>query len=338
VRDQNELPGLLGAIQLGGEIAAIGAVGVRKVGSSEPIRVSDQVHIGSCTKAMTATLIGMLVEERKLSWGSTIREVFAEISGELHPQYQSVTLSQLLTHRAGLPHDGPWWGLAGETPTEKRRALLTTMLVDKPATKPGSTYAYSNVGYVLAGHMAEQVTGESWESLLRARLFEPLGMESAGFGSPGHLGKLDQPWGHRTTGKQLQPTLLDNAPAMGPAGTVHCSIPDWARFATLHLQGEHEGSRLLKPATLRTLHTPPQGRDYAAGWMVTVQSWAGGLALTHNGCNTCWYATIWLAPILNVAIFVATNRGDQRAATACNAAVLELIQSLPALARLAQRN
>ncbi len=123
------------------------------------------------------------------------------------------------------------------------------MLKDAPLTKPGSTYAYSNVGYVLAGLMAEHVSGQSWETLMNKRLFEPLGMTSAGFGSPGHPGKVDQPWGHRDSGGEVRPTQVDNAPVMGPAGTVHCSVPDWAKFASLHMseragkaqatQGEH---------------------------------------------------------------------------------------------------
>jgi CubicO group peptidase (beta-lactamase class C family) len=173
---------------------------------------------------------------------------------------------------------------------------------------------------------------------MRERLFEPLGMESAGFGSPGHPGKVDQPWGHRVTRKQVEPTLIDNAPAMGPAGTVHCSISDWAKFAALHLQGERGNSRLLKPATLRALHTPPKGRDYASGWIVTEQPWAGGRALTHSGSNTLWFCTIWLAPVLDVAILVATNRGGKEAETACNAAATALIESLPALAQVARRD
>jgi CubicO group peptidase (beta-lactamase class C family) len=338
VRDEHDLPGLIGAIQAGPRVTVVGAVGIRKLGAPEPMRVSDQVHLGSCTKAMTATMIGTLVEEHKLSFGSTIRDVFPEIASKLHPQFQGVTLSQLLTHRAGLPHDAPWWRLPGQTATEQRRAILTTMLVGDPASKPGSTYAYSNVGYALAALMAEQVTGRSWETLMRERLFEPLGMESAGFGSPAHAGKVDQPWGHHLKSKKIEPTLLDNPPAMGPAATVHCSMADWAKFAALHLQGERGNSRLLKPATLRTLHTPPKGCDYAAGWLVAERSWAGGRALNHNGSNTCWYSTIWLAPILDFAILVATNRGDKAAATACDATASGLIESLPALTQLAQQS
>ena len=58
--------------------------------------MTDQVHIGSCTKAMTATLIGMLVESGLLTWSTTIRDVFPELASRLHPDFQKVTLSQLL--------------------------------------------------------------------------------------------------------------------------------------------------------------------------------------------------------------------------------------------------
>jgi CubicO group peptidase (beta-lactamase class C family) len=328
VRDDHHLPGLIGAILIGSRVAAIGALGIRKIGSSEPMQVTDQVHLGSCTKAMTATLIGMLVEEQKLKWSSTIRDVFPEESANLHREFQSVTLSHLLTHRAGLPDNAAWWQLPGETATQKRQALLAIMLANKPASRPGTTYAYSNVGYALAGLMAEQVTGESWESLLSRRLFEPLGMASAGFGSPGHPGNVSQPWGHHYVGKDVRPTLLDNAPALGPAGTVHCSVPDWAKFAALHLGSETGSSKLLKPATLETLHTPPPGREYAGGWLVFERSWAGGRALNHSGSNTNFFVTIWLAPARNFGILVATNQGGKEAETACDESVQALLRAI----------
>ena len=126
IRDSHQLPGLIGAIVRGETLAAIGAAGVRKLGSDEPIEVTDQVHLGSCTKAMTATLIGTLVDEGLLSWSSTIRSVFPELASRIHPDFQAATLSHLLTHRAGLPHDASWWRLPGRTTTDKRRAALWT--------------------------------------------------------------------------------------------------------------------------------------------------------------------------------------------------------------------
>jgi CubicO group peptidase (beta-lactamase class C family) len=332
IRDEYHLPGLIGVILIGNRLAASGAVGIRKIGSAQPINVSDQMHIGSCTKAMTATMIGSLVEDGKLSWISTFRTVFPEIADQLHPQFQPVTLSQLLTHRAGLPHDGPWWSVPGATPTEQRHALLIGMLEHAPLSRPGSTYGYSNVGYALAGLMAERVSGESWETLMQRRLFEPLGMASAGFGTPGRSGVVTQPWGHHLDGKNIKPTQQDNAPSMGPAGTVHCSVPDWAKFAALHLAGERGESKVLKPSTVKTLHIPPPSCEYAAGWIVAERSWAGGAALNHNGSNMSWYAIIWLAPARNFAILVATNQGDKQAEQASDRAASALIRALPAFA------
>jgi CubicO group peptidase (beta-lactamase class C family) len=329
IRDEHHLPGLIGAILTGDRLAAIGAVGVRKAGAPDSIRVTDQVHLGSCTKAMTATMIGTLFDEKMLSSETTIRQVFPTVAPKLHADFQSVTLWQLLTHCAGLPANGPWWQLSGKTATEKRRDLLLRMLSKAPRSRPGSTFGYSNVGYALAGLMAEQVTGESWETLMRRRLFEPLGMDSAGFGVPGHPGQVDQPWGHHAVGKANIPTRQDIvAPAMGPAGSVHCTMPDWAEFAALHLGGTQGKAKLLKAATFLALHTPPPGNNYAGGWLVAERPWAGGHTLTHDGSNLSWYATISIAPARDFAVLVATNRGGDSAAKACHQAAAKLIESL----------
>ena len=332
VRDTNHLPGLIGAIFTGDRLAAIGAVGIRKIGSTLPIKVTDQVHLGSCTKAMTATIIGMLVDEGKLTWNSTIREVFPEMAPQIHADFQKVSIYQLLTHRAGLPVNVSWWELQGQTPTEQRFSILTTALGNPPQNRPGSTYVYSNVSYALAGLIAEQVTGQPWEVLMRRRLFEPLAMTTAGFGSPGRPGGVDQPWGHRPSGGQVQPTQADNAPSLGPAGTVHCSIQDWGKFATLHMTAERGKAKLLKLSTFRTLHTPPAGFEYAGGWTVVQRTWAGGRTLSHNGTNTAWYSTVWLAPARDLAFLVSINQGGKVAEAASDAAVVQLIRAVDFLA------
>ena len=90
--DAQHLPGMIGAIVRGGSLASIGAAGVRKIGSAEPMQVLDQVHLGSNTKAMTATLLGMLVDDGLLNWSSTIRDVFPEVASRLHPDFQTSRL------------------------------------------------------------------------------------------------------------------------------------------------------------------------------------------------------------------------------------------------------
>src|SRR5687768_14537716 len=154
----------------------------------------------------------------------------------MHEDFRGVTLQQLLTHRAGLPANGDWWMLGKGTTTQQRRVLAKNVLKEAPLHEPGTKYEYSNVGYAIAGLMAEQATSKSWEELMQKGLFEPLGMKSAGFGPPGAKGKVNQPWGHAMNGGELVATQFDNAAALGPAGTVHASLADWGKFIALHLK------------------------------------------------------------------------------------------------------
>jgi CubicO group peptidase (beta-lactamase class C family) len=325
--DGRRLPGMIGAVVRGEELSSIGAVGIRKIGSPELLRIDDLMHLGSCTKAMTATMIGTLVDEGKLRWDSTVREVFPEQAEAFHPDYRSVTLHQILAHRSGLPHDVAWWQMGqGRSIVEQRRALLFGALRVPPEVKPGSTYSYSNTGFVLAGMMAEAVTKTPWEDLMRRRVFGPLGMTSAGYGPPGTRGKVDHAWGHRASGNLVEAVHDDNAPSLGPAGTVHCSMRDWARFASLHLRGSLEGVRLVKPETLKVLHTPGPGEEYVGGWLVVDRSWAGGRALTHSGSNNFWYCTIWVVPGRDFAVLVATNAAGKPAERACDQAINGLVR------------
>jgi CubicO group peptidase (beta-lactamase class C family) len=189
-------------------------------------------------------------------------------------------------------------------------------LAVSPEAAPGSKYIYSNQGYSVVGAMLEKIGGKPWETLLREKLFKPLGMKTAGFGVPGTPGKVDQPWGHARVGGEIEPRQSDNPPAIGPAGTVHCSLDDLARYAVFHLtRGERGG--LLKPETFRRLHTPTTG-DYACGWFSVARDWAGGKALMHNGSNTMWFVVMWLAPEKKFAVLVATNIGGEQANKGCD--------------------
>jgi CubicO group peptidase (beta-lactamase class C family) len=335
IRVKHKFPALAAAVVVDGKIVATNAVGFRKHGGTEAVTVNDKFHIGSITKSMTATVAAMLVEQGKISWTTTIGESFPDDGEQLHPNYRGVTLEQLLTHRGGAPGNAPkllWikaWN-AGGPPAEQRRDFVKGILARKPEVKPGTKYIYSNQGYAIAGVLLEQAAGKPWEELMRAMLFEPIGMNSAGFGAPATPGKVDQPWGHTKgllTGIEPVPPgpRADNPPAIGPAGTVHCSLPDLAQFVVFHLAGEQGASELLKPALFKKLHTSA-GDDYALGWVVLDRKWAGGRALMHNGSNTMFYVVVWMAPERNCAVIVATNVGVDAAFEGCDEAAGNLIE------------
>jgi CubicO group peptidase (beta-lactamase class C family) len=326
---QHDVPGMAAAVVRNGEIVALGVAGVRTRGKPDKIATADRFHLGSDTKAMTAMLCGILVDEGKLKWSQTLGETFPELKKSMNPQYQAVTLEQLLTHRGGAPGDltkdelwGKLWQHKG-TPTSARRLLLQGVTSKAPEATPGEKFIYSNAGVSMAGHMAEKVTGKSWEDLLREKIFRPLGMTTAGFGAPGTPAKNDQPRGHKADGSPVEPgPAADNPVAIGPANAVHCSIGDWAKFAAANLPSAKK--KLVKPETLEKLHTPAPGEPkYAMGWIIAEgQPWAGGPALTHGGSNTMWMAVAWLAPGRNFAVLVACNQANDKA---CNDAVLALI-------------
>jgi len=313
IRAKAKLPALAGMLIVGDEVVEIAATGVRTKGDSTPVTVDDKWHIGSNTKAMTATLAGIFVERGLIEWSTTIEEVFPELRGQVRPEFLDVRLDELLSHTAGISNnvgETPFWATSRETEapiTEQREVWLPQLLSLEPGAARG-TFAYSNSGFVVAGAMLESLTGESWETLMQRELFQPLGMNGAGFGPPGDPeASADQPRGHRGEGNSATPVYADNPPALGPAGTVHVSLPEHARFLIAHMRGAQGEDGIVSAGTFEKLHTPFPETTYAQGWGVAERDWARGSTLSHNGSNTLWYHTVWLAPVRDVAIVVATN-------------------------------
>jgi CubicO group peptidase (beta-lactamase class C family) len=353
IRAANKIPSLAGAIVTIDGVIALGASGLRADGRPEPVTPGDRYHLGSCTKAMTATLIGILVEKGVLKWETTLAEALPSLKDSMHADYRTVTVTDLLTQRTGVPaeldRDGAWaqlWKNEG-TLIEQRAGCVKTVMAWGPSHERAK-FEYSNTNFIIAGHVAEVATGKSWEELTRELLFEPLGMSSAGFGAPGEAGKFDQPQGHHEDGTPVGVGLgSDNPAALGPAGTVHASMEDWGKFIALHLRGARAaetggsvkvGEVAISGETFRRMHTAVTGNggDYAMGWVVARRHWGKGppidgkpgdsTVLNHAGSNTMWFAVTWLAPNRGFAVLSATNSASEAAMKATDAAAGMMIQ------------
>lgn len=342
IRYTLDLPALGGMLLQGGQIVEMAAVGLRAIGHSDQVSPGDRWHIGSLTKAMTATVAGVLVEEGVVNWTTTLEEVFPHLTGDMRPEYRNVRLEELLSHSSGLPSDmteAPSYSSFRHSPDPLpvQRRLFTAEMLARPGASTRGTYHYSNTGYIVAGCMLEELTGKSWEELMQLYLFGPLGMHATGFGAPGSVhGSPDQPRGHRRQGGHWiseTPGLLGDNPAfIGPAGTVHTNFPDYARYMAAHLAGARGHGGMVTAETFQKLHTPVPGLSYAMGWGVGNGSWAGGRFLSHGGSNGLWYAVVLIAPERDFAMFVVTNAGDDDGADGTGAAVDLLIERFDAAA------
>ena len=310
--------------------------GVRKVGDPTSIKSTDEFHLGSCTKAMTATLIGMLVDEGKLRWNSTLSELFPEI--KMDDGYKTVTIEMIGAHRAGFPANvtdsALWNSLWSKDSLTGRKLVLASVLASAPTTAPGTQYVYSNVGYMVLGSVVDRMSGTDWESFIQKRLFDPLGMSSCGFGPAGdpNASPPDEPWGHKQNGSELIPVPPDlngdNPPAMNSAARVHCSLKDWGKFLQMHADGFNgKPGLLVTPASFLKLHTAYPGQDYTyGGWILTQRAWAGGPVLTHEGSNTFNVADVWIAPLKNEIFMAAVNLKNDVAENAYSEALDYLIE------------
>jgi CubicO group peptidase (beta-lactamase class C family) len=288
----------------------IAVVGLRKIGADAQVATSDLWHIGSISKSFTSTLIARFVERKHLSWTSTMKELVGERAGA----FGDVTIEHLLGHRAGIPANvtpaimGPA-SQGGPSVVELRRRLVTETFKGTPTGAPGTVFLYSSLGYVIAASILEERTGKSWEELIQVEVLTPLGLASAGHGSPGVLNELTQPRGHRNGMTPVEPgPFADNAPYLGPAGRLHMSLADLARWGQEHLRGGRgQDGALLKAATIARLHQAHPGGAYALGW---VSEPLGDRRLTwHNGSNTMWYAILMLDPAGDRGIVLTTNGG-----------------------------
>jgi CubicO group peptidase (beta-lactamase class C family) len=326
---------------------AVVATGLRKVGTETAVTAEDLIHLGSCTKAMTALMIAQLVASEQLGWDTTLGEIFPDVfAANQESDWASVTIEELLWHESGAPANAAWHKLDQQFPNDvraSRRAMLEWLVEQPRPTR--EKYRYSNVGYALLGHVAESIDNASWEELVDRKLFQPLGIESAGFGPVKGVHELDQPWGHSVsnplesavsrvaellaghpTRVTYTPKRIDNAAPLGPAGRVHMRLTDWAKFVRLFATNQPPDPSLgVDAVTWRQLLTTSKNGDYAGGWVLAKRDWADGDVLNHAGSNTTWYCVAWVAPNKEFLVLAATNCFSEQAREACDQAVGSMI-------------
>jgi CubicO group peptidase (beta-lactamase class C family) len=309
----------MGAVMIQGDQVTLSVTGVRKRGTSNAVQPADLWHLGSNTKAITATLAGVLVERDSVQWTTRVLDVFPELAAGANPQYQAITLADLLRHRAGIPafEELDDFMVLPDFPgtiLEKRAAFTAWLLQRPPARTPGQ-YLYSNAGYAVAAAMAERIMGKSWETLTEELVFTPLGLDGW-FGWPGLAG-ADQPWGHLLVGLTLAPhdphSTYVVPQLIAPAGDISLDLADYATFLRLHLDGLRGANGLLRAATIQQIHQPVG--DYGFGWSVGARD--GRSISVHFGSAGTFLCGAVVCAERNLAFAVIANAAHPATEAAC---------------------
>ncbi len=276
--------------------------GMADRGAGRPWSVDTVSTVGSITKQFTAAAILLLQEDGLLSVNDSITEYFSAVPEDK----RSITLHQLLTHSSGIVDLS---GLGDWDPIDRdtfiRRALNQALDFD-----PGSSYAYSNAGYSLLGAILEQLTGASYETFLRERLFLPVGMQDTGYilagwddarVAVGYRG--DKRWG-----TVLSRPMADDGPfwALRGNGGIHSTTADMLRWGRALTRGE-----VLSAQSMESYWTPHVDEGfgdshYGYGWVV-MQGPGDRRLITHNGGNGILFADMAIFPDDDIVIVLQTN-------------------------------
>jgi D-alanyl-D-alanine carboxypeptidase len=327
-----DVPGMGAVVASSSGMLDLQVVGVKRLNEKVPLETADPFHIGSVSKTFTATVIAKLVEANLLQWDTPVAEVLPEATEFAHSAYNGVTLSHLLSHEAGMqPMEDDAElervpELTGDIRSQ-RRQFAEWMLQQEPAVTPFAEYRYSNAHFVVAASMAEKVSGRSWEDLIEEYIFAALDMRSAGFGWAGKQGE-SVPWGHTFRDGSLN--LVDpngdyQLPQFfAPAGDIHASLPDMAKYFQAYLASWGEKGDFLKKDTLRHIWT--RRLKSGLGWGVT-NAFGYELVAMYTGSADTFFMVVILVPEADVGVAVAANaysEGVERAVIEALRGIVEL--------------
>jgi CubicO group peptidase (beta-lactamase class C family) len=307
------------AVVKGKKIILAEGYGLRDVTNKLPVTPRTIFAIGSSSKAFTATALGILMDEGKLDWDKRVRDYLPTFRLQDESAAAQMTPRDLLCHRSGLArHDLAWIGSAFS-----RKELFDRMRFLEPSADFRSIFQYNNFMFMTAGHLAGEVTGSTWEDVVRTRIFEPLGMKDSYFSveESGKKPDVSFPYGEKEDKAIELP--FRNLDAMGPAGSINSNVLDMAQWVLLNLnKGKTGDKQVISEARLAEIHSPQMviqesafrilekfpemfTSSYGLGWIIT--QYRGHTWIHHGGNVDGFTAFVTFFPRDDIGVVVLSN-------------------------------
>jgi CubicO group peptidase (beta-lactamase class C family) len=309
-----DVPGATLAILADGETAEA-AYGVLNLRTGAPVTTDSLFQIGSITKVWTGTLVMQLVDEGKLDLDEPVVTYLPDFKVKDPEVTRTVTTRHLLAHSSGI--DGDLFLDTGRG--DDCLAKYVEACADLGQNHPlGATMSYCNAGYIFLGRLIEVLRGQTWDQVLRERIFVPLGLSTAGT-LPEEALLYGAATGHVTPpGKEQQVAPVWGIfRSCGPAGLIHATARDVITFAQLHLADgvSADGTRVLSAESAAAMRQPQiavpdpytLGSHWGLSWIL--MTWDGREVYGHDGNTIGQAAFLRIVPDAGVAVSLLTNGG-----------------------------
>jgi CubicO group peptidase (beta-lactamase class C family) len=314
-----KVPGLAIAVVQNGRTIYSHGFGLREVKDNLPVTSKTIFAIGSISKSFTSLSMGMLNDEGKFDWDKPVRNYLPDFQLYDPVASERITPRDLISHRVGMAgHDLLWY-----SSDFSREDLVRRLRFLQSDHDFRSGYHYNNMLVMSAGYLVGKLSGQSWEDVVRHRIFEPLEMNSSNFSVLDSQKSSDfaQPYRKDEHSGAVSEIPFHIMNAIGPAGSINSNVEDMARYAIFQLgKGKLGDRQLVSEANSNLNHTPqvpmPGGapwkeigpRSYAMGWVIS--SYRGHPLWWHNGGIDGFYALLTLLPEENLGVVILTNLLD----------------------------
>ena len=312
-------PGVSIAVVEKGKIIYTGGFGYRDIEKKLPVTENTQFGIGSCTKAFTAAIIGMLEVEGKVDLDKPVRNYLPELKFQNEYTNNHATLRDMMSHRTGLPrHDFSWYASWAT-----REELLKRIEFMEPTAELREKWQYNNFMFMAQGVLIEKLTGKSWEENVKERIFKPLGMNNSNLSTKDMEKSADHSLAFASTDSTIKAIPYRNIDAMGPAGSINSCAKDMAKWLLTWVNGgKYNGKEIFSSAyksDATTIQMAMGGgtpgnenpdlhiNGYGLGWMIS--SYRGHYRVEHGGGIDGFITTTSFFPSDSIGIFVVSNQG-----------------------------
>ncbi|MBA2329669.1 MAG: serine hydrolase [Flavisolibacter sp.] len=294
--------------------------GFRDLEKKLPVTTNTLFPIGSCTKAFTSSLIGVLDKEKLVEFDKPFYSYLPAINFYKPEMTQNITLRDMMSHRTGLPrHDFSWYLF----PSSSRDSLLQRVKYMEPSAGIKDKWQYNNFMFLLQGLVAEKITGKSWEENIKTKFFAPLNMNRSNFFISDMTKDNDAAIGYYVKNDSLIKKLpYYEIGSMGPAGSINSSVMEMSNWVRTWINGgkfndkEILHSSYIRDAISSQMIISPSLPDkeipdvffgnYGFGWFLT--SYKGHYMAQHGGNIDGFSANTAFFPTDSIGIIVLSNQ------------------------------